>query len=382
MDEHRLPHIVLFSGGSACRSINLALCGQPVRLSRVVPAWDSGGSSKVIRESLDVLSVGDIRQALMTMAHGEGRAGDVVKICNARLSSGLDNADARAEFAFYADGRHPLLERMEPGLRGAILNYLGTFRSAISADFDFRNGSIGNFILTGAYLAHNRDINTAIFVFRKLCDVSSSVWPSSTANSITLSARLKDGRDIIGQHKVTALETAESETGIRDISLFADETGGAVLPNEAVIESIATADAIVFGPGSFFTSVLPHFLVAGIVTAIAGNLRARRVMIGNILQCRETRGRDLAGIVDAAAAVWRRQGGEEVRPFTHVLGNRQLFPFEKTVGPFAYLSTGALDETCSRLGAQPVVGEFEDAWQRGHHDGTAIAAALMTLLPD
>jgi hypothetical protein len=48
----RRPHIVLFSGGSACRSINLALCSLPVRLTRVVPAWDSGGSSKVIRESL------------------------------------------------------------------------------------------------------------------------------------------------------------------------------------------------------------------------------------------------------------------------------------------------------------------------------------------
>lgn len=61
---------------------------------------------------------------------------------------------------------------MEPGLRGAILNYLRTFRDGIGADFDFRNGSIGNFILTGAHLAHNGDINTAIFVFRKLCDIT------------------------------------------------------------------------------------------------------------------------------------------------------------------------------------------------------------------
>ena len=126
----RMPHIVLFSGGTACRSTNLALCAKPVRLTRIVPAWDSGGSSKVIRESLDVLGVGDIRQALMTMAHGEGRAGDVVKVCNARLTTSSE-ADANTEFALYAEGRHPLLERMEPGLRGAILNYLRTFRAAI-----------------------------------------------------------------------------------------------------------------------------------------------------------------------------------------------------------------------------------------------------------
>ena len=104
MSADRLPHLVLFSGGTACRSTNLALCAKPVRLTRIVPAWDSGGSSKVIRESLDVLGVGDIRQALMTMAHGEGRAGDVVKVCNARLTSSSAE-DANTEFALYAEGR-------------------------------------------------------------------------------------------------------------------------------------------------------------------------------------------------------------------------------------------------------------------------------------
>jgi hypothetical protein len=44
-----------------------------------VPAWVSGGSSKVIRERLAILSVGDIRQALMTMAHEKAARGDVVK---------------------------------------------------------------------------------------------------------------------------------------------------------------------------------------------------------------------------------------------------------------------------------------------------------------
>ncbi|WP_282454743.1 2-phospho-L-lactate transferase CofD family protein [Agrobacterium sp. InxBP2] len=122
-----MTNIVLFSGGSACRTINIALSRRPVDLTRIVPAWDSGGSSKVIREKLGILSVGDIRQALMTMAHGEGRSGDVVRICNTRLSSNRSVNEARAEFQFYAEGRHPLLERMEAGLRGAILNYLKLF---------------------------------------------------------------------------------------------------------------------------------------------------------------------------------------------------------------------------------------------------------------
>jgi len=377
MAEGRLPHIVLFSGGTACRSTNLALCSKPVRLTRIVPAWDSGGSSKVIRESLGVLAVGDIRQALMTMAHGEGRAGDVVKVCNARLTSGAE-ADARTEFSLYAEGRHPLLERMEPGLRGAILNYLRTFRAAIGADFDFRNGSIGNFILTGAHLAHNRDINTAIFVFRKLCDVTGHVWPSTAADGVALSAVLNDGSRVEGQHRVTGLDDGQSPTGIREISLTA--AGGGVPANEAAIESLESADAIVFGPGSFFTSVLPHFLVEGVVPAIARNIHARRIFIGNILQCRETRGLDLARMLEIAAGLWRARGGADVRPFTHVLANRQLLPFEKTVGAFAYLGNGALEEASAHLGAEALIGEFEDPWQRGNHDGRAVADALSLLL--
>lgn len=377
MAESRLPHIVLFSGGTACRSTNLALCSKPVRLTRIVPAWDSGGSSKVIRESLGVLAVGDIRQALMTMAHGEGRAGDVVKVCNARLTSGAE-ADARTEFSLYAEGRHPLLERMEPGLRGAILNYLRTFRAAIGADFDFRNGSIGNFILTGAHLAHNSDINTAIFVFRKLCDVTGHVWPSTAADGVALSAVLNDGSRVEGQHRVTGLDDGQSRTGIREISLTA--AGGGVPANEAAIESLESADAIVFGPGSFFTSVLPHFLVEGVVPAIARNIHARRIFIGNILQCRETRGLDLARMLEIAAGLWQVKGGADVRPFTHVLANRQLLPFEKTVGAFAYLGNGALEAASAHLGAEALIGEFEDPWQRGNHDGRAVADALSLLL--
>jgi uncharacterized cofD-like protein len=379
MSADRLPHIVLFSGGTACRSTNLALCARLVRLTRIVPAWDSGGSSKVIRESLDVLGVGDIRQALMTMAHGEGRAGDVVKVCNARLTSGSE-VDANTEFSLYAEGRHPLLERMEPGLRGAILNYLRTFRAAIDADFDFRNGSIGNFILTGAHLAHNSDINTAIFVFRKLCDIAGHVWPSTVESSADLSAVLNDGTDIVGQHRVTALGEEQGGVGIREIAV-SGRKGMPVTANEAVIESLESADVMVFGPGSFYTSVLPHFLVEGVVPAIARNVHARRVFIGNILQCRETRGLDLAQMLQSAASVWQTQGGADARPFTHVLANRQILPFEKTVGAFAYLGNGALEEACARLGAEAVIGEFEDPWQRGQHDGNAVAAVLSALLP-
>jgi CofD-related protein of GAK system len=366
--------IVLFSGGTACRNINIALCKSPVEITRIVPAWDSGGSSKVIREAFGMLPVGDIRQALMTMAHGEGRAGDVVKICNARLSSTLGNADARLEFDYYVRGEHPLLQRMEAGLRRAILDYLERFSLHIPEDFDFRNGSIGNFILAGAFIAHQSDINDAIFVFRKLCSIEGFVWPVSVGNDIQLGATLRNGREIAGQHLVTSLSDADAATGIARIEL--STAGGAVLANDAIIPAIAGADAIVFGPGSFYTSILPHLLVDGVGEAIAQNRAAPKIFVGNILECAETTGMHLADVVDVFLSVWKQKVGNAA-PLTHVVDNRELFPFEKTVGKFRYLRSGNLDRLCEANGITRISSDFEDAWNRGQHDGRSVAAALL-----
>lgn len=368
-----MKRIVLFSGGSGCRAINIALCGK-AELTRVVPAWDSGGSSKIIREHTGLLAVGDLRQALMTMAHGEGRAGDVVKICNARLSNNLGEKDARAEFLYYAEGRHPLLERMEAGLRGAILNYLKTFAAIVGGAFDFRNGSIGNFILAGACLAHNGDINTAVFVFRKLCSISGNVWTSSLDNDLTLKARLQDGRHIERQDAITKLSESDAKIGIADIQL---STASRASPaaNPAVLEALETAELVAFGPGSFYTSILPHLQIEGIAQALA-QLNCPRVLIGNILQCRETTDRSLGDLIDAWSTEWARRAPKGQPALSHVLANRVLFPFEKTVGAFPYLShVGGSGD----IPATVITGEYEDAWNRGQHDGKAIAETLLNL---
>jgi len=370
------PRIVLFSGGTACRNINIALSRRGADVTRIVPAWDSGGSSKPIRETFNMLPVGDVRQALMTMAHGEGRAGDVVKIFNARLSSALGNEEARSEFAFYAQGAHPLLQRMTPDLRDAILAYLDLFGRSAPDDFDYRNGSIGNFILTGAYLAAGEDINAAVAVFRQLCSIEGRVWPVSVRPDIQLAATLRDGRLISGQHRVTTLDDDQSALGIAAIALG---PAGDVVANEVAFEAIEGADAIVFGPGSFFTSILPHLLVDGIIPAIAANRRAPRIFIGNILECAETRGRRLSDLLEIFLATWRRDV-ERRRGLTHVLSNRELFPFAKTVGKFRYVREGDLEAVCRRERLAWVSGEFEDAWVRGQHDGEEAANALLRII--
>lgn len=368
-----MKRVILFSGGTACRTINIALCRRKVHVTRIVPAWDSGGSSKRIRDELGILSVGDIRQALMTMAYGEGRAGDVVRVCNTRLSANLGAEEARKEFLFYAQGRHPLLERMEPGLRGAILNYLETFASTVGNGFDFRNGSVGNFILTGACIAHNGDVNTAIFVFRKLCDIDGNVWPSSLDSDLIISAVLNNGTRLSPQDAITKIAGENAQTGVREIQL-SRQAGSKASPNPAALEAIDRADLIAFGPGSFYTSVLPHLLVDGLVPAVE-RARCPKVFVGNILQCGETLGLSLKDVVGTLADHWQRVGGSGRVPFQYVLANRVFFPFEKTVGVFPYL----VDDLPESIEYEMVTAELEDAWNRGQHDGDLVADRLMAI---
>ncbi len=378
-----LPHsvsrplrMVLFSGGTACRSINIALCKHPAELTRIVPAWDSGGSSKVLRETFAMLPVGDIRQALMTMAHGEGRAGDVVKICNARLSDHLGTAEVLTEFEHYVGGAHPLLQRMDPDLHSIILNYLNLFRSRMPADFDLRNGSIGNFILTGAYFAHGHSIDAAIHAFRELCSIAGNVWPASRQNDVQLRATLRNGRELAQQHLVTRLEGADAEAGIKHIRLYREMADAPVEADRAALSAVEQADAIVFGPGSFYTSILPHLHVAGLGEALASNDTAPRIFIGNILNCAETKNVALGELVARFEQTAKQRFALKQPLLTHVLSNRELFPFEKTVGKFLYLPLGNLDRYCAANGIAHISGDFEDAWTRGQHDGEAIARAL------
>ncbi len=367
-----MKRIVMFGGGSGSRDVTMALCQQGYDITRVVPAWDSGGSSKALRERLGILAMGDIRQALMTLAHGEDRVSGVVRFFNARLSEAADAPELQAEFDFYAGGAHPLLATMAPDIRRAVLDCLQVFKASVGHDFDWRRGSIGNFVLTGAYLSHGRDINAAIAIFRQLCGIEGQVWPSTTADNVALHARLGDGTVVHGQDQVTTLNPRQARLGIRLVHLsVADngaDTGRQPAANAAVLGAIAQADLLVFGPGSFFTSTLAHFAVQGIAQAIAQTSpEVPKVLIGNILECPETTGRSLAELVQA----FELAAGAGT--LTHVLVNRGWVPFARVVKGFRYLTEGPM---AFAVPTEVVLDDFEDPWRRGRHDAQKVATQL------
>ena len=338
-------------------------------MTRIAPVWDSGGSSRAIREKLGMLSVGDIRNALMSLAHGEGRAGEVVRVFNTRLSDADDPTVALRELGFYLDGLHPALQAMAPGLREPILRYLKRFVSEAGEAFDLRRGSLGNFVLAGAYLAHGRDINAAISVFRELCGIRGNVWPASTENDLHLHAVLHSGEQVHEQHRITALDPERARTGIREVRLVR-AGGGEASASEAALKAIAAADALVFGPGSFYTSLLPHVLIAGISQAIAARRTIPKILVGNMLECAETAGLSL-----------NRMLGELLRrcSVTHVLANQGPTPFQRSVGGRRYIAFDEREPMLRQHGVRAVRRDFEDPWQRGIHDASLVASVIAEL---
>ena len=209
LDDGVSVSALIFAGGTAFRNCNIALARRGHRVTRVVPSWDNGGSSRTLREGFHVLSIGDIRHALMTMAHGENISNEVIRLFNCRLSEDGSQEDLGAEMESFLDQKHPRMAAVAPDLRNVILKYLESFWIHHPTRLDLHNGSIGNFVMLGAYLSHGNDMNTAIYVFRQLCGINGNVWPITLANDLQLCALLENGEVVVGEENVTDIERPE-----------------------------------------------------------------------------------------------------------------------------------------------------------------------------
>jgi len=233
----QVPSVVVVGGGHGCARSLEALRRLEVVRTAVVSVADDGGSSGRLRRDHDVVALGDLRMALLALATEEGGVSTL----------------ARRRFQ-----------------RGELAGH-----------------SLGNLLLLGLIEEHGGDLLAALIAFGALTGAAGTVLPATT-EPVTLSARTAEG-DVAGQ---VAVATA---TRIRRVRITPE--GAPAAPG--VIEAITHADAVLLGPGSLYTSILPVLLVAGVVDAIARS-SAHVVLVGNLReQPGETEGMDLADHVDA-----------------------------------------------------------------------------------
>jgi uncharacterized cofD-like protein len=141
----------------------------------------------------------------------------------------------------------------------------------------------------------------------------------------------------------------------------------------AVAEAIRNFDAVIIGPGSFFTSLLPPLLVRGVREAIA-EVRGPIIMIANLL----TEGRGMAGFTAADAARWVATAID--RPVDVVIANTGR-PSTESLRRYAAehkepLEVGDLDS-----GIDAVLGRF---WctEIARHDRRRLSFAVWSVLSE
>ncbi len=229
----RRPRIAALGGGTGLASLLRGLKREPLDLTAIVTVADDGGSSGRLRRELGVLPPGDIRNCLVALADDE--------------------------------------------------SLLGTLFQHRFSDGDLSGHSFGNLFLA-ALTEVTGNFDLAIQECSRVLKIRGRVLPS-TLESISLWAeRMAGGPPVNG-------ETAIGEGGGACRRVWLEPEPVAHGPAVGAIEE---ADLVLLGPGSLFTSVLPHLAVPEIAAAVA-DAEGRRAYICNVMtQPGETDGFDAA----------------------------------------------------------------------------------------
>jgi uncharacterized cofD-like protein len=232
----KLQRVVALGGGTGLPVVLRALrrhLPPKCRITAVVTSADDGGSSGILRKEYGVLPPGDIRNCLVALA------------------------------------------RVAPEVTAALQCRLTTTSSTEHA--------VGNLLLTALDLVASDEI-AAIRLAATLLGIDDVVLPSTTTRA-HLVARLVDGRLIRG-------ESAIRQSGAPIVRLSIDPPDAA--PASGVIAAIEAADAIVVGPGSFYTSVLATLVVPGIAEAIVASDGLKIFVCNLMMEPGETEDYDVA----------------------------------------------------------------------------------------
>ncbi|MDQ0091114.1 putative cofD-like protein [Paenibacillus anaericanus] len=221
--EGRIPRIVVMGGGTGLSVMLRGLKEKPLDITAIVTVADDGGSSGILRNELQMPPPGDIRNVLTALADVEPLLSDMLSY---RFSTGS-------------------------GLAGH---------------------SLGNLILA-AITDISGDFVTAVRELSRVFAVRGRVLPAA-GQAVVLHAEMEDGSIITGESKIP-----EAQGKIKRIFLEPKE----VEPLPEAVEAIRDADAILIGPGSLYTSIIPNLLVPKLAEAVLENTEAIKIFVCNVM---------------------------------------------------------------------------------------------------
>ena len=191
-------------------------------LAAIVTVSDDGGSSGRLRDELQMLPPGDIRNCMIALSEDS-----------------------------------TLLSRL--------------FRYRFRGDGALGGHSFGNLFLA-ALTEVTGDFVEAVRLSSEVLASKGHIYPA-TINDVRLVAQLEDGTVVRGETQITA-----SRSAIKSLRLEPEQC----LPLPEALAAIRTADVITVGPGSLYTSILPNLLVARVAQTI-GDAQATKIFICNLM---------------------------------------------------------------------------------------------------
>ena len=315
--QRKEMRIVVIGGGTGLSVLLRGLKYEPVHITAIVTVADDGGSSGRLRAEMDMPPPGDIRNVLTALADTE-----------------------------------PLMEK--------VMQY------RFSAGTGLAGHNLGNLLLA-AMNEITGDFVTAVKALSGVLAVRGDVLPAST-QSIQLVAEMTDGALVAGESQIPL-------AGKKIKRVFLEPSDAAPL-NEALL-AIADADAILIGPGSLYTSIIPNLLVRGLFSAVSRST-APKIYICNVMtQPGETDGFAASHHVHA---MYQHVGEAFLDTIIVNSAKLPLHVLEK------YAEKGAKPVRCDlkqlrQLGlqivAKPLV-TFEDGYLR--HDAHAVSRQVVSLL--
>lgn len=225
-------------GGGTGLSVLLNGLKKKFDVAAIVTVGDNGGGSGILREDLNMLPPGDIRNCLLALSEAPD---DLRKLLSYRFEDG--------------------------SLKGQ---------------------SLGNLIIAGMVKSEG-SFEDGIQVVSNVLNLKGKVYPV-TIDNMDLCAVLSDGVKVRGESEI-AIFALKRKAGIKELSLI-----NHVNISEHAKEAILNADVVTLGPGSLYTSVICNLLVDG----VRETLKDKKVVyIANVMtQPEETMGYSLYNHVE------------------------------------------------------------------------------------
>lgn len=312
----RGPSITVIGGGHGLSVLLRGIKEATSNVTAIVTVADDGGSSGRLREELGIIPPGDLRNCLVALADTE-----------------------------------PLMEKL--------------FQYRFGGESALAGHSFGNLFIA-AMNEVTGDMETALVEASKVLAVKGRVLPASKEH-VRLDAVMEDGTVVEGESHIP-----EARKRIRRVRLFPEHAEAV----GAALEAIRTSDAVILGPGSLYTSILPNLLVDGMAETLRRS-RAIKIYICNVMtQPGETDGYTASMHVKAIL----EHVGKGVIDYVLVHSGTISDAMRESYAAKGSYPVEVDRDALNRLGVGFVQADIMSGSDAGHHDPVKLRESVMNMV--